>query len=107
MMSKKSADNLPAEKAKIVSETARMPWRELQRWFASGAAIYVAEELDLIEVAWQLSCDNKEALQGWMAAGQVAPVSDQQALSWLESDEVLWASVVKPLVLVQPVSTRQ
>ena len=95
-----------SQKARIVAETAQMPWAELQRWFASGAAIYVAAELDLIEVAWQMSQDNKAVIEPWVNAGQVGQVSDEQAITWLEQDAVLWAAVVKPWVLVQPLDKR-
>jgi len=92
------------QRSKIVAETAKMPWSELQRWFAGGAAIYVAEELDLIDVAWKMSQDNKAALEPWVTSGQVTQVTDQQAVAWLDEDATLWATVVKPWVLVQPIS---
>ncbi len=89
-------------RAKLNLETARMSWRELQRFFASGAAIYVSSELDLIEVAFQVSEDNKPEVMAWMNAGQVVRVSDAQALEWFEGDADVWAVVVSPYVLVQP-----
>ncbi len=91
---------------KLNLETAKIPWTELQRWFASGAAVYVAPELDLIDVALQMSRDNTARVQPWMASGLVARVSDEQALSWSETNATLWALVVKPWVLVQPLSSR-
>ena len=42
-------------RAKVNLETAQMNWREMQRYFASGAAIFVAPELDLVETAFQMS----------------------------------------------------
>lgn len=96
-----------SEKAKIVAETAKIPWTDLQRWFASGSAIYVAGDLDLIEVAWQMSQDNKRAVAQWMESGQVGLVSDQQAVDWLKEDALLWAAVIKPWVLVQLVPAEQ
>ncbi len=88
-------------RAKVNLETARIAWRELQRFFASGAAIYVSGDLDLVEVAFQLSADNKNQVKTWMDAGQVAPVNDKQALAWFEADADMWAVVVSPFVLVQ------
>jgi hypothetical protein len=38
-----------------------------------------------------------------MAAGQFGKVSDEQAQHWWDEDAVLWAVVVSPWVLVQPV----
>lgn len=88
-------------RAKINLETSRISWRELQRFFASGAAVAVSAELDLVEVAFQISEDNKAQVAQWMAEGQIARVSDEQALAWHEADADVWAVVVSPYVLVQ------
>lgn len=90
-------------RAKVNLETAQMPWRDMQRYFASGAALYVAPELDLVEVAFQMSQDNATQIGQWMVDGQFGKVSDDQARAWLEVDAILWAVVVSPWVLVQPV----
>ncbi len=89
-------------RAKVNLETSRIEWKELQRFFASGAAIYVSGELDLVEVAFQVSEDNKQQVVAWMEGGQVARVTDEQALAWYEADADMWAVVVSPYVLVQP-----
>jgi hypothetical protein len=83
-------------------ETSRIKWEELQRFFASGSAIFVNEALDLIDVAIQISRDNKEQVLGWMETGLLSRVSDTQALAWYETDAEVWAVVVRPYVLVQP-----
>jgi hypothetical protein len=88
-------------KEKINLETSQMAWRELQRFFASGLAISVAQELDLIEVAYQFANDNKAQVSDWMSRKQVALVADKQALDWLEADAQVWAVVVRPWILVQ------
>ena len=88
-------------RAKVNLETSLIAWKELQRFFASGAAIYVSDTLDLVEVAFQISEDNKAQVAEWMAAGFVARVTDQQALAWYEADADVWAVVVSPYVLVQ------
>jgi hypothetical protein len=89
-------------RAKVNLETARIAWKELQRFFASGAAIYVSDGLDLVEVAFQFSEDNKLQVERWLVQGQVARVSDAQALAWFEANVEMWAVVVSPYVLVQP-----
>jgi hypothetical protein len=88
-------------RSKLNQETSRISWRELQRFFASGAAIAVSAELDLIEVGFQISADNRQQVAQWLQAEQVAPVSDEQALAWYEADTMVWAVVVSPYVLVQ------
>lgn len=88
-------------KAKLNLETAKSPWSDLQRFFASGSVIAVSNELDLTDVALQISLDNSTQIQQWMESAQVGRVSDQQALRWFEGDAQLWTCVVKPWVLVQ------
>jgi hypothetical protein len=84
-------------------ETSKIAWEELQRFFASGKAIFVSDTLDLIDVAIQISKDNKDQTVKWMEAGLVTPVTDAQALAWHEADAEVWAVVVRPYVLVQSV----
>jgi hypothetical protein len=89
-------------RTEINSQTARMPWKELLRFFASGTVIFVSEELDLVDVGVQISLDNKAAVAQWMEEQRIARVSDEQAQSWLDADASLWTVVVKPWLLVQP-----
>jgi hypothetical protein len=99
-----TASNLQeVNRAKLNLETAQMAWRDMQRYFASGVALYVAPELDLVEVGLQMSEDNAAQIQQWMAAGQFGKVSDEQAAEWFKADVMLWTVVVSPWVLVQPV----
>ena len=89
------------EKAKVNLETSQIPWQELQRFFAAGLAIAVNTELDLVEVAYQFSVDNKLLVESWLKNQQIGPVSDQQAIDWLANNTEVWAVVVKPWILVQ------
>jgi hypothetical protein len=98
-----TASNLQeVNRAKLNLETAQMAWRDMQRYFASGVALYVAAELDLVEVGLQMSEDNATQIQQWMAAGQFGKVKDKQAAEWFAADALLWTVVVSPWVLVQP-----
>ncbi len=87
-------------------ETAQIHWRELQRFFASGNAIAVDPSLDLTHVAAEIAADNAAQLKEWMEAGLVDAVKDTQALQWYEADALVWAVVIKPWVLVQPIIER-
>lgn len=89
------------DRININLETSRIAWKELQRYFASGSAIFVSGALDLVEVAVQISKDNRAQVAQWMDAGQIARVSDAQAQAWYEADAEVWAVVVRPYVLVQ------
>ncbi len=91
------------EKEKVNLETAKIAWTDLQRFFAKGEVVWVSSELDLIEVSYQFSIDNKINVQNWLSEKQIALVSDEQALRWFETNAELWAVVVKPWILVQEI----
>ena len=94
----------PEEKRAVINaETAKIAWAELQRFFAQGLAMAVSPKLDLVEVALQVSEDNKEQVEAWVEEGLFGPVTDAQALEWLEAKALMWAVVVKPWILVQPI----
>jgi hypothetical protein len=86
---------------KLNLETSQVHWRELQRFFAKGEAVAVSVQLDLVEVAYQFSMDNKEQVAQWLTEATVGKVTDEQAQAWLAEDVMVWAVVVKPWLLVQ------
>jgi hypothetical protein len=88
---------------KLNLETAQIRWHELQRYFASGNAIFVDASLDLIQVATQISEDNASQIKIWMESGLLDVVKDSQAALWYEEDAIVWALVIKPWVLVQKI----
>lgn len=104
MMNKSDHFNPPEVKLsdKINLETARILWSELQPYFAKGLCIYVAPELDLVEIANLMAHDNTAALTPLMQNDQIARVSDQQAQLFYQNNQLMWAVVVAPFVLVQP-----
>lgn len=85
----------------FMGQAARIRWHELQTYYAHGSVVAVDAGLDLVEVAVQLGLDNTDRFRAWIDAGQVAPVSDSQAMAWYEADETVWAVVAAPWVLVQ------
>ncbi len=92
-------------RAKINLETAQIPWRELQRFFAAGKVLRVAAGLDLVAVACAIERDDVARVADWTGSDALRPVGDDEARQWIESDARLWAVVVKPWVLVQPPET--
>lgn len=94
-------DSQDIHRAKVNLETSRIAWKELQRFFASGVAISVSAELDLVDVGYQFSQDNKQQVERWLLAGMVGKVTDEQAAAWLEADMEVRAVVVSPWVLMQ------
>ena len=102
------SDNNPAEadelRANINNETSQINWHELQRFFAGGWLIYVSSDTNLLDVAVAFSADDKDEVSKWLTSGEVAKVSDEQAKQWHEEDTVFWANVIKPWVLIQPIT---
>ncbi|WP_019529986.1 DUF2288 domain-containing protein [Dasania marina] len=88
---------------KLNRETSKINWHELQKFYASGAVIAVAPGMDLIDVAVQISADNKTAVSQWLADASISQVSEEQAQSWYEQEQMHWALVIAPWVLVQPI----
>ena len=98
---KAGADREQLARGKLVAETAKIPWRELQRFFANGTAVFVSPTLDLVEAAYQISIDNVKQVEKWREDGILCPVTDALAIEWLEKDTLVWSVVVRPWVLVQ------
>jgi len=57
-------------KESINLETAKIAWKDLEVYFASGNVIHVSPELDLTNVALQITQDNAEQLKDWMNSGE-------------------------------------
>lgn len=90
---------------KLNLETGQINWHELQRYFARGIVIIVAKDLDLVEVARQFSQNNTNALQRWLEQGLVKHAADEDARQWHQDEQVFWAVVTAPWVLVQAVAS--
>ena len=88
-------------KKKLNLETSIICWRDLQIYYARGHVVRVAPELDLLDVALELTADNKEQFEQWMTADQVGDVPPPLAQAWYDRNVELWAVVVAPWVLVQ------
>lgn len=88
-------------RAKLVTETARIEWRSLQRHFAGGHVVHVVDDADLVEVAHVIARDDAAALERMMRAGEVSRMSDDTARAWYDSDALVWCVVARPWVIVQ------
>jgi len=105
MMNKeKNLNDTEVLRASINNETSQINWNELQRFFAGGWLIYVSSNTNLLDVAIAFSLDNKDEVSKWLTSGEVAKVTDEQAKTWHEENATFWANVIKPWVLIQPVT---
>lgn len=94
-------------KTKLHSETALMPWRDLQRFFAKGVVIVVDTSLNLVSVATLFAEDRAKDLLPYTESGDVSAPTNDQARDWYTNDAELWSVVVAPYVLVQEPSVNQ
>ncbi len=88
---------------KLNLETAQMPWEELQSHFARGVAVYISPDLDLLHVAQLVHEDNAKALQQYNADSRFGLVTEALAQKWYDQKINMWACIVAPWVLVQPI----
>lgn len=94
-------DSISPLYAEILGETARISWQELAPWFARGSLLWVAGGQDLVAVAEAIARDDKQLVSGLMQQNLLQRLSDQQAQDYHEREPELWATVVRPWVLVQ------
>lgn len=86
---------------KLLGETARIDWQELQPFFAKGVVIAVEASLDLVQVAEAFVEDRKDIVSAWLDSGEVAMLDSARAERFVNEEPRLWAVVVAPWVLVQ------
>lgn len=87
--------------AKINMETAQIPWKELERYFAAGRIISVHDSVDMIQVATLMASDDVKTISDMLEKKQIEKVTDSQAQIWSDADAILWAVVIRPWILVQ------
>ncbi|TNH05163.1 DUF2288 domain-containing protein [Testudinibacter sp. TR-2022] len=97
---------MPFDNSDLNQHTAKIYWHELQPHFVRGRVLYLAASLDLLEVAQAMLQDNSVYIAGLIEQQKIAPVSEQQALNFYQTNQQLWAVVLAPWVLVQPVADK-
>lgn len=89
---------------KLNRETGKISWKELQPQLEDGALIIVDGQLDLVEVGYHFSADNKDIVAQWLQNNALARVS-KQAINEFDAEQLFWAVVVAPWVLIQKIET--
>jgi hypothetical protein len=105
-MSQEKTKDIKAEQeklqyARINMETAKISWKELERFFAAGRLISVIDSVDMIKVAQLMEKDDAKAIKEMLDKREIERLSDEQAKVWADTNPTLWAVVVKPWILVQ------
>jgi hypothetical protein len=99
--SSNSSDGQSPMYLKLLAETAKIAWPELERFFARGMLLHVARDLDLVTVAAAIAEDDTTQVAQWLSSGLVARMQAQTAADFAARDPQLWAVVVSPWVCVQ------
>jgi hypothetical protein len=86
---------------KLLSETAKIRWSELEKLFSGGALLHLAPDLDLVGVAEAVASDGTEQVGVWANTGALAKMSVERSADYAARDAELWAVVVSPWVIVQ------
>lgn len=86
---------------KLLAETAKIGWPELERFFARGMLLRVARDLDLVTVAAAIAQDDTAQVAQWISSGLVERMQAETASDLAQRDPDLWAVVVSPWVCVQ------
>jgi hypothetical protein len=86
---------------KLLGETAKIGWSELERYFARGVLLHIARDLDLVSVAEVIASDNAAQTAHWLSAGLIERMQAATAADFAARDPALWAVVVSPWVCVQ------
>ena len=86
---------------RIQTETATIGFADLAFLYAKGSVVAVHPELNLVDVAVQVSRDNSELIADLMQRRLIHRVTDDIARQWFDENAVVLASVVSPWVLVQ------
>lgn len=90
-----------ALRARIELDSETIEWKELVLFFARGKVVFVSREVDLVDVAFQMSKDNQTLVQELMRRGLIERLTDERARRWFDDNIVVRATVVTPWVLVQ------
>jgi len=90
-----------SQKAKILGETAKIKWKELERFYAQGKLILVDESLNLVDAGYAISLDDATKIIEWMEEGLLLKQFDDQVREWHKSNAEVWSVVIHPWVLVQ------
>ncbi len=97
------SEDIEELRAKLISETGKLEWHELERHFARGAVVVVNPGIDLIDVAVSMANDDKAVMEKWFDAGTVRRAEAVDAEAWVKIQPIFWVVVILPWVVIQEV----
>ncbi|AOE49883.1 DUF2288 domain-containing protein [Kangiella sediminilitoris] len=87
--------------AKLNGETAVVAWKEIERFFAKGNMLLIDQELDLINVAADLSLDNAEEIKPLIDSEKIQRMPMEFVKENCKPETEFWTVVVAPYILSQ------
>ena len=91
------------EKAKILAETAKIPWKDIEKLYAQGKLILVSDTLNLVDAGYSISLNDATKVIEWMDGGLLVKEFNKQAKAWHNENAEVWSVVIHPWVLVQSI----
>lgn len=88
-------------RAKLNLDTARLAWPELERHFARGVVLLAMPGSDLVDTALAMAENRVADIERRLADGTLVRADMEHAQRWHEAQQVFWAVVVAPWVVVQ------
>ena len=85
-------------------DLAEVDWRSLRIHMQRDVLILVADQLDLVEVACQVTADAATLIAGWIENGLLLKPSAEQLVCWeTELDKPFKMLIAAPYILLQEV----
>lgn len=91
-------------KTQLKEQIAEMEWSDLIPHARRDVLILVDQNLDLIEVGFQIASDNSQVIQNWISEQLIQKPSQIQLSDWNQNLKKKFKTIiVQPFVVVTPV----
>lgn len=87
--------------AKLNGETAIVAWKEIERFFAAGTVLLLAQGEDLIHCAAAMTQDNKAHIEPLIDSEKLQAMPMEFVIENCKQDTEFWSVVVAPYILAQ------
>lgn len=86
-------------------DLAEVCWRDLRIHLQRDALITLTEDKEMVEVATAIARDDKDRVQSWISAGNLAKPTREEIEAWEQNLEKPFRMlIVQPYILIQAVS---
>lgn len=96
-------ETVKKSRQELQQECAAISYSEIERFFAKGMLVLVANDANIIDVALQVQADDTKALELLISQKKVIRVHDEHAIKWSQENSQLLAVTAVPWLLVQEI----